>query len=301
MKPKVDFAFKELMTDETVRNGFLSAVLELKPEDIHKTAILNTELRRIHQDEKQGILDVHLLLNDDTEIDIEIQLSKLDVWSDRALYYLSKMFGNQLSPGEGYRILYRCINISILDFRLFADSEEFYSVFGFYERRRHTRATDKMEFHVIELPKLPEKLEKNSSDLLLWAKFISAEKKEEFEMLSGKNASIDKAYERLQVISLDRQKRMEYEAREKAVRDYNEMMMESRESGLELGLEQGLEQGLELGLERGRTEGLELGRAEGRRQEAVDIAKKLLASGVDEKIIAESTGLSLAQIEGLKE
>ena len=100
-------------------------------------------------------------------------------------------------------------------------------------------------------------------------------------MLSRENASISRAYEKLQVISQDRQKRMEYEAREKAVRDYNQMMKESRESGLELGLE------------RGRTEG--------RRQGAVDIAKKLLASGVGEKIIAESTGLSLAQIEELKE
>ena len=148
---------------------------------------------------------------------------------------------------------------------------------------------DDMEIHVIELPKLPEKLEENSSDLLLWAKFISAEKKEEFEMLSGKNASIDKAYERLQVISLDRQKRMEYEAREKAVRDYNEMMMESRESGLEMGLAQGLE--------RGRTEGISVGE----KRKAFDIAHKLLASGVDEKIIAESTGLSLAQVEELKD
>ena len=31
---------------------------------------------------------------------------------------------------------------------------------------------DDMEIHIIELPKLPEKLEENSSDLLLWAKFI---------------------------------------------------------------------------------------------------------------------------------
>ena len=160
---------------------------------------------------------------------------------------------------------------------------------------------DDMEIHVIELPKLPEKLEENSSDLLLWAKFISAEKKEEFEMLSGKNASIDKAYERLQVISLDRQKRMEYEAREKAVRDYNEMMMESRESGLELGLAQGLERGRTEGLKRGREEGISIGEKRGSEQRSVDIAKKLLASGVDEKIIVESTGLSLAQIEELKE
>ena len=130
---------------------------------------------------------------------------------------------------------------------------------------------------------------------------IRAEKKEEFEMLSRENASISRAYEKLQVISQDRQKRMEYEAREKAVRDYNQMMKESRESGLELGLAQGLERGRTEGLKRGREEGISIGEKRGSEQRSVDIAKKLLASGVGEKIIAESTGLSLAQIEELKE
>ena len=183
--------------------------------------------------------------------------------------------------GEDYDVLEKCISINILDFKLFANKERFYFRFYNHDYMDCSMDIDDMEIHIIELPKLPEKLEENSSDLLLWAKFINAEKKEEFEMLSRENASISRAYEKLQVISQDRQKRMEYEAREKAVRDYNQMMKESRESGLELGLE------------RGRTEG--------RRQGAVDIAKKLLASGVDEKIIAESTGLSLAQIEELKE
>ena len=36
MSPKVDFAFKELMRDETVRKGFLSAVLGIKDTDIKK-------------------------------------------------------------------------------------------------------------------------------------------------------------------------------------------------------------------------------------------------------------------------
>ena len=34
MKPKIDFAFKELMTDEMVRKGFLAAFLKLNPDDI---------------------------------------------------------------------------------------------------------------------------------------------------------------------------------------------------------------------------------------------------------------------------
>ncbi len=65
MKPKVDFAFKEIMTNEKARTGFLSAMLKIKAEDIKSTSILNANLRREHEDAKQGILDVRLLMNDD--------------------------------------------------------------------------------------------------------------------------------------------------------------------------------------------------------------------------------------------
>ena len=35
-----------------------------------------------------------------------------------------------------------------------------------------------MEFHILELPKLPKELQEDSNDMLLWAKFISAEQQQ---------------------------------------------------------------------------------------------------------------------------
>ena len=231
MKPKIDFAFKEIMMDEQARIGFLSAILKLNPSDIRNTQILNTNLRKLHDNEKQGILDVRILMNDDTEIDIEIQLSILNVWADRALFYLAKMYTEQINSGEDYTVFKKCVNISILDFELFKDSTEFYSCFHIREDTRHTIYTDKMEFHVLELPKLPKELKEDSSDIELWGKFISAERKEEFDVLAEKNTYIGSAYQHLQVISQDKQKRMEYEAREKAVRDYNQGILEAEQRG----------------------------------------------------------------------
>ena len=101
-----------------------------------------------------------------------------------------------------------------------------------------------MEFHVLEFPKLPKELKEDSSDMLLWAKFISAEKKEEFDMLAEKNPYIQSAYEQLQVISQDKQKRLEYEAREKAIRDYNQLMREATMKGYEQGIQYGIQQKL---------------------------------------------------------
>ncbi len=71
MKPKIDFAFKEIMTLEEARIGFLSAMLKIRPEDIKETRILNTSLRKEHEDDKLGILDVRVLLNNAVEINVD--------------------------------------------------------------------------------------------------------------------------------------------------------------------------------------------------------------------------------------
>ncbi len=256
MKPKIDFAFKEIMMNEQARIGFLSAILKLDPTDIKTTELLNTNLRKLHEDEKQGILDVRILLNNATEIDIEIQLSMLNVWADRALFYLAKMYTEQIRPGQNYSVFKKCVSISILDFILFQEDTEFYSCFHIREDNRHTLYTDKMEFHILELPKLPDELKEDSGDILLWAKFINAERKEEFDMLAEKNVYIESAYEQLQVISQDRQKRLEYEAREKAILDYNQGMFEAEQRGMQRGKQEGIQQGRQQGIQQGRQEGI---------------------------------------------
>ena len=93
----------------------------------------------------------------------EIQLAELLVWSDRALFYLSKMYADQIVPGQNYSVFKKCASISILDFILFRDTPEFYSCFHIREDTRHFLYTDKMEFHVIELPKLTEKLKEGDN------------------------------------------------------------------------------------------------------------------------------------------
>ena len=251
MKPKIDFAFKEIMGDSEVRKGFLSAVLKINPEDIKETKIIDTFLRKKHKKDKLGILDVRILMDDGTEIDVEIQLIKFTAWEDRTLFYVSKMITEQIKEGEDYSKIKKCIHIGVLDFVLFKDTGEFYSSFHLMEDNRHTVYSDKIEFHVIELPKLPEELKENSSDLLLWAKFLNAEKKEEFEMLAKKNMYIEKAYDRLQVISMDKKKQLEYTARQKAILDYNQLMKEYTEAGLKKGEEIGLKKGEKIGLNTG--------------------------------------------------
>ena len=284
MKPKIDFAFKEIMENNEARKGFLAAVLKVNPKDIKETRILNPYLRKIHEDDKLGILDVRVLLNNDTEIDTEIQLAEFAAWANRTLFYLSKMFADQIEKGQDYSLLKKCVSISILDFVLFKEEEtEFYSCFHIREDSRNFLYTDKMEFHVIELPKLPERLKEDDS-LLLWAKFINAERKEEFDMLAEKSPYINSAYQHLQVISQDKEKRLEYEAREKAVRDHNQMMKEARERGMQEGMREGMREGI--------REGMQEGRREGRQEGIIEVAENFIKLGLGTAEISKGTGLS---------
>ena len=50
-------------------------------------------------------------------------------------------------------------------------------------------------------------------------------------MLAKKNPHIDSAYQHFQVNNQDKQKRMEYDAREKAVRDYSQGILEPEQRG----------------------------------------------------------------------
>ena len=168
-------------------------MLKLNPEDIKETILLNTSLRKTYEDDKLGILDVRVLMNNDTEIDIEVQLSELSVWAECSLFYLAKMYTEQIKLGESYDKFKKCVNISILDFKLFDDTKDFYSCFHITENSRHTLYTDKMEFHVLELPKLPEELKDDSDNILLWAKFINTERKKKFDMIAIKDSYIENA------------------------------------------------------------------------------------------------------------
>ena len=152
------------------------------------------------------------------------------------------------------------IHVSILDFKLF-DDEEYYSRFHIWEHRR-LQYSDKFEIHVLELPKL-EKYDYPETELLKWARFFNATDKEELEMAAEGNEYTQKAYERLVELSAAEEKRMEYEARQKALRDYQHMMNSGWRQGYGKGKEAGVEAGREEGRKEGRKEGVEEGWKEG--------------------------------------
>ena len=99
-------------------------------------------------------------------------------------------------------------------------------------------------------------------------------------MIAEKDPYIQSAYNQLQIISQDKHKRLEYEARQKAILDHNQSILEAEQRGREEGIKKGIEEGREL--------------------EAVSIALRLIALGMDDAAIIGATSLSPEKVKALR-
>ena len=74
VSPKCDFSFKQLMLNEKVRKYFLSDVLRIPVEQIRTVRLSNPFLWKRYLWQKQGILDVKVELNDNSRVNVELQI-----------------------------------------------------------------------------------------------------------------------------------------------------------------------------------------------------------------------------------
>lgn len=238
MLPTVDFCFKELMQNPKVRKGFIAALLNIRPEEIADTILAPTILEKTTEKDKLGILDVAVTLYDGTQIDMEMQILPFDCWEKRVLFYLSKMYIWQITEGEPYDNLKKCIHVSVLNFIHIPDDTCCHTI-NLRDADTGEFYTDLFELKILELPKLPKDIT-CSEDIIRWMQFFNGKSKEDFANMAKNDEYLDEAYQTLLKLSADEQKRLEYEARDKAIRDHKSLMNSAERQGLKRGLEQGL-------------------------------------------------------------
>ena len=252
MLPTVDFCFKELMKNPKVRKGFVAAILGKSPETVRRTTVIETELRRESEDDKLGILDVLVELEEGTRMNMEMQVPYFEYWANRVLFYVSKIYTGQLQKGDDYDKLRKCIHVSILDFIHFPQDHRCYRRITLCDAETGEQYTDLMELHVLELKKLPPE-DQNENGVIRWMRFLGGKNRKEFEDMAEKDEYIKEAYEDLKKLSLDEQKRLEYEVRQKAIRDHNSQMKSAERRGEKRGKQLALKELVHKKIEAGKS------------------------------------------------
>lgn len=235
---------------------------------------------------------------------MEMQVACFDYWDARVLFYLSKIFAGQLKKGEPYENLKKCIHVSILDFIHFEKDTKCYRTICFCDEKTGKKYTDLMEIQVLELKKLPPDI-RSGDDLIKWMKFFGGKSRKEFAAMAKTDSYIEEAYKELEKLSADERAKLEYEARERAIRDYNSQMSSALRRGEQKGMERGLKRGMEQGLERGMQQGIQQGIQQeiqkGEHAALKRVIENMIKKGRSREEIAELLDLDLNEMTALTE
>ena len=214
----------------------LSALLEIDPREIRDLEFKDTTLTSEYPNEKQGILDVKLLMNGDRKINIEIQVLPYAYWEERSLFYLSKHFVEGFERGSSYKMLETTIHINILAFPLFEDGS-WYFIIELRDRKTHRLYSDKMSLHVLQLNQLSRATpEEHESEVYAWAQMISSKDWEVLKRMAERNEYMKAAVDELEKINSEEEMRYHYLMREKQEHDEATIRLYERELGIEQGI-----------------------------------------------------------------
>ena len=183
---KIDFPFTNdymfrviLQTNELVLRELISSLLHLPSEDIASVRIENPIELGVAINNKDFILDIRVMLNNNTIINLEMQVNNLHNWRDRSLLYLCRSFDN-ISKGQDYETVLPAIHIGIIDFTLFPDVPEFYAVHKLMNIKNHNIYSDKFTLNVLSLKQIERATDEDKAwEIDRWAKLFAAKTWEE--------------------------------------------------------------------------------------------------------------------------
>ena len=173
--------------------GLIGSLLHLDQSEIKSTVVTNPIRLGEQIDNKTFILDINVLMNDDTNLNLEMQVINMSNWTDRSLSYLCRAYDN-LYHGEDYSEVNRAIHIGILDFTLFGDFPEFYASYKLMNVKTHHVFSDKLLLNVLDLnhPELATD-EDRRYEIDQWARMFKAKTWEELRMIAEKNKYMSEA------------------------------------------------------------------------------------------------------------
>ena len=257
ISPKTDFAFKKIFGSTESKDiliSFLNALIYSGKSMIQDLEIMDPYSPGDAIGLKDTYLDVKALLNNGSNVIIEMQVLNVPAFEKRVVYNLCKTYGNQLDTGEGYRRLKPVIALTITDFKMFEKTDRYINHFVFKEKDKSFDYIDEAVAMIfVELPKFSKTLEELETITDKWIYFVkSAPSLEVIPTNLAEIEEIEKALNIANIANLSRKELEEVHKREVFLEDRAGQIILARQEGREEGREEGRQQGIEQGLEAGK-------------------------------------------------
>ena len=268
LEPKIDIVFQSLFSknNEEITKDFVEVLLE---EKIKSIKINNEkEIIRKKPNDKLGILDLQLEINENEKVDVEIQLIKKDNFIKRLVWYLTKLYSDQIKIGEDYDKIQKVVLIAITDFDLeeTKEIEEMETIWKMIEtKNREQILTEDFEMRIINMKKAKTMYEKNKDDKKAqWMLFIDNPNSKEVSQIMEENEEIKKAVVKVQEMTEDE----EMERIQKAIMD--------------------------------EKASIKTGERIGKEEKTEEIVKSMLKDNLEDELIRKYTKITQEELEKIK-
>ena len=158
-----------------------------------------------------------VLMNRTERINIELQIINFKDWLNRSLAYLCRQF-DHVSRGGSYNDIQPVHHISLIDFPLFTDHEEFHGTYMLKNVLDGYVYNSNFLLSVVELNRIKIATEADiASGLVDWVKMFKSTTWEEIKMLAEKNEFIASASDSVVKYTGDEMVRKRIQDREDSV------------------------------------------------------------------------------------
>ena len=287
-----DYMFRVILQKHTrVLKSIVCACLNLNKEDIIEITIQNPIKLGEAIDDKTFILDINVLLNSNTVINLEMQVLDLNDWPERSLSYLSRSYDN-VAKGCDYIDVKPVYHIGFLNYTLFPEYPEFFAKYQLLNVKNHNVYTSKFNLYVVDLTKTDLATDEDEkSGLLHWTQIFKAKTWEELNHMVEMQQEFMEAAEALYVYNQDEVVKQQCRARQ----DYynHEQATKKKIEEARIALEE-----KDAALEEARVALAEKDTVIMEKDTALANSVKLLAEsmGISEREACEKIGISLEDV-----
>ena len=280
-----DFGFKRIFgttPNKDLLINFLNSLFE-GFQVIKDVKYLNSEHVGDVYAERKAIFDVYCENENGEKFIVEMQNAYQRYFKDRSLLYSTFPIREQAPKGAEWNFkLEHVYTVALLNFDLKEeafDQDDINHDVGLLDKKTHKVFNDKLSFKYVEIAKF----DKTEDELVTlydkWLYVLKNLSRLDKRPAALKEKIFSKLFGEAEIAKFTPTELKEYEDSLKAYRD--------------------VKNSIDTALEKGREEGREEGRAEGREQRNIEIAKKMLAAGMDVDTVIKMTDLSKSEIEKL--
>ena len=280
LDPKADLTFKKILGNHPARLiSLLNALLPLSDEEqIHEIEYLPTELVPENNSYRYAIANILCTDTKGNKLCVVIRMEWSNFFEQRVQFLTSGLYVDPVIKQVKYFAQYPTYSLNLINDTFKYDTPDFIHNYRIVHDKDSNKVIKGLHFTFIELPKFTPHSIADKRMMVLWLRFlteINANTKEiPADLLN--DPEIGKAVEELEISGFT----------DAELRAYDKFWDS-------VSVERTL-------LDDRYQKGMEKGRAEGMNLRSLEIAKKMLAKGMDEATVMDVTGLTAEEMKLLK-